>query len=559
MGFTAVIADVANRSAVERNNNQQTEKQESSQIPKDKYEYTLDEIEVKDNRNGWSRDKGGDIDYADEETFQTLMEIYEGIDFYGEYKKGDTGVYNYYKEKYAELIKGEGKITDEEKIGYDGQNEFLLEDYRNDTEELEFVYFFDMDEDGLPELCFEASYGTYVVKYIPDTDQYIIWWGHRGTSFSITGSRKIQYSHDFGSDTFYSFEQLNEKGGTEITAAFWIEPDTVTGEYSYIVSLPVYEEESREPDIQKEFKKQLDDGTDKESYEFRVTKKQYEKLTENYFDAQRFTWREEVHISYFFPEMERIYSSCFEFPDNMAYADEQTAAKLEEIYQDIDFYGELKKGDRKAYEEYREKYAELLSGSVSFTDEYGKTYQLEDYIENWEEELRKPSTNLYYLDIDEDSLPELYIQGTFGNYLFKYYFEKDQYTLIGQNSPRTSISGKGKKRYKDITSYGCFYQFFQRKKNGDVKFSVEFGVKEPEEGKERLYMVSWPYYEKKDGNSKISVELKKQGYHTSANLRYQYYYRLTEKQYEKITKEYFKADTLLLKQRVPLTYFLPEK
>lgn len=566
VGLIAVYTDIATNFIEIKTNKREIENIQSSQESNNdmKVEEAIEEEEIleeplydeeEEQYGAWRKYEGNEKDYVDEKTFQTLKEIYNGIEFYGEFKKGDKKVYDYYKEKYAKVLNGEAKIIDVKSIYDDGAGRYLADySYDYDMSELKSaeIYFFDIDEDGLPELCLTGS-GTLAIKYIPDTDRYHLWVRDDNYGTRISGSRKMRGEYVHRLYTSYLYYQLDENGDEEMRIAFRIGGEERAWETSYLVSLPQYEDETKEPELQKELKKQMDGGAVQEKYEFRVTEEQYEELTEQYIEAEAYSWRNRVHVSYFFPDMERIYTSCYELPDNMDFADEQTFGKLEEIYEALDFFGELKKGDPEAYEEYRKKYGELLRGDVSFTGDYGVEYKLEEYIK---EKLETTSISLYYYDLDEDNLPELYVQGTYGNYVFDYNPVSGQHNLWWEGSPDVSLPEKGKQRYQDITSYGSFYEFYQSNKKDRNEFNVMFGVKEPEEGKEPIYIVSWPLYEDKTGKPKLTKEMKKQGY--VVGWAKQYFYRVTKSQYENITRRYFEADTLLLKVKVPLSYFLPE-
>ena len=54
------------------------------------------------------------IDFADEETFKVIREAYTEIDFYGEFKKGDTRIYDFYKEKFLKLLNCETTFFDKQ-------------------------------------------------------------------------------------------------------------------------------------------------------------------------------------------------------------------------------------------------------------------------------------------------------------------------------------------------------------------------------------------------------------------------------------------------------------
>lgn len=145
------------------------ERIESSQETKDDKEIEEEEEFMEEDQEEhyvfWYKYKGDEFDYAEEETFRKLKIIYDGIDFTGEFKKGNTEVYDYYKVKYAKLLNGEKKITD-----MDGK-EYSLEYYGYSIESLlsADIYYFDMDEDGLPELCLSKN-STLIIKYMSDPD-----------------------------------------------------------------------------------------------------------------------------------------------------------------------------------------------------------------------------------------------------------------------------------------------------------------------------------------------------------------------------------------------------
>lgn len=87
---------------------------------------------------------------------------------------------------------------------------------------------------------------------------------------------------------------------------------------------------------------------------------------------------------------------------------------------------------------------------------------------------------------------------------------------------------------------------------------MEFGIREPKEETERIYMVSWPLYGDKTGKPRLTKEMKKQGYPIDYGNKKQYFFRITKNQYKALTKKYFEADALLLDVSVPFTFFLPK-
>lgn len=176
--------------------------------------------------------------------------IYKGIDFYGEFKKGDSAVYDEYKKKYAEFLSGQSSLWDEEGDKYNSLEDYLknyldfhinyLEDYIDISNKFledysleEYLraktirfYYFDMDEDNLPELCMEGKMGMFIFKYNSDTDQFGILW-ESWPGYDISGSRKIRYTDKLVYMPLYEFIELNRNGAMVFRVEFGVrEPET---------------------------------------------------------------------------------------------------------------------------------------------------------------------------------------------------------------------------------------------------------------------------------------------------------------------------------------------
>lgn len=243
-----------------------------------------------------------------ESTFQRLKEIYLGTAFYGKFNKGDKEAYDYYKGKYAKFLNGEADVTDQKGEGCpdEGQPLYSLDPYAGNMAELvdsAQLYYFDMDEDSLPELCLMSSVNraSYIIKYIPDTDQYLIWWKDMGNHFTISGSRKILYSYAGSNEEWYVFQELDNNGEEKFSLHFGIETSQYDGERIYQVSWPLYGERTYERKMPKEMEEQGCFSEQGICY-FRVTESQYENLTKEYFGAEAFSLKESVPLSYFLPD-----------------------------------------------------------------------------------------------------------------------------------------------------------------------------------------------------------------------------------------------------------------
>lgn len=534
-----------------------------------------------------------EMPFADEKAYEVLQEVYREIDFHGEFKKGNEEVYDYYKNKYAKLLNGEVKITD------DFEEEYSWEAYGHDLQELTSIasaklYYFDMDEDSLPELCIAGESGTHVFKYIPETDQYKIWREVLKPGGNITGSGKIKtgssYIIDEGSAyAFYSFSQLNKSGYLDYRVGFGI--DYYESTPIYMVSWPLYENETKKIEMPKELKQQRytrgGPDSDWDGYYFRVTKEQYEQLTEEFFKADILSQWERVPVSYFLTELEGVYGSFREFPFNMPYAGESAFQMLEKSYEGINFHGEFERGDKRAYKDYLEKYAQLINGEAGYTygngngfgftqeeyinyleqlkdiyaefseyeEEFTYNSSEEEYIpEGYIDDLNDKSTKLYYFDFDGDSLPEVCIENLYRTEVYKYISDTDQFQLWWEAWDfGYKIAGK-----RQIRRNGdFFYEFYKLKEDGTEDFNIMFGVINMGRELEKLYIASFPCYKDKAVNPQIPEAMKKQGFISSQH--WNYFFRITKEQYEKLTKEYFMTNMEAVWRRIPLSYFSLEE
>ena len=111
--------------------------------------------------------KYSDIDYVDDEVYYIIKKAYDEVDFMGEFKVGNKEVYDSYREQYLRVIKCEATFFDKQT-----QKEYYLDEFKEMDYTLPGVnliyggtysdiynpsnyayYFFDMDDDGAPEIC----------------------------------------------------------------------------------------------------------------------------------------------------------------------------------------------------------------------------------------------------------------------------------------------------------------------------------------------------------------------------------------------------------------------
>ncbi len=231
------------------------------------------------------------IPFADYEIFEIYKDAYNKIDFQGDFKRGDTIVYDYYKKRYNQLLNNERYFTNPKT----GKKFFLTEyegikvysdkgtyDLNNYT-----YYFFDMDEDNTPELGIENGF-VYIFKYIPYSDEFILWYA-LNPNYQLIGSKKIIWIQ-LGTGMGLAFYKLDENGEEECSIFCYStsKHNETTGEVEdvYIVGLPRY--------AQQNIGVPISEGIGKEAYRdsygtryFRVTGKQYDELTKDFWESSK--------------------------------------------------------------------------------------------------------------------------------------------------------------------------------------------------------------------------------------------------------------------------------
>ena len=216
-----------------------------------------------------------DMIFANDAAFAFIKEAYDKVDFYGEYKEGHADEYGYYTKKYHSLLHNEVPFND--KMG----KETYLNDYVRAIDLYECTYYyFDIDDDGAPELCVKKGWYVYIFKYIKDTDTYVLWYELGNSYYFINGTKKIRWDRFGERHVFYWLDiNGNEEYSVRFGAyGFNIKPGTPV----YTVALPGNTERA---EIDKEVKGQAYYEKSYGLYHFRVTEKQYDILTRDYFAA----------------------------------------------------------------------------------------------------------------------------------------------------------------------------------------------------------------------------------------------------------------------------------
>lgn len=216
-------------------------------------------------------------EFIDDRTFEHIKNEYANIDFSSDFKQGDQSVYADYKEQYLKLMDCKIPFKSEGKKYY--IDEYIFGEYEP---EKYIYYFFDMDDDSLPELCIENKVGfIYIMKYSPVSDEVILWHETSSSWTELLGSKKLWF-YSGTSPIKYAFYSLDENGSAEYSIQLYIEP--TKSETKYWLTLPEASEKIDNAEIPNEVKIQ---SVEKDSrYYYRVTESQWDELTKEFFAAK---------------------------------------------------------------------------------------------------------------------------------------------------------------------------------------------------------------------------------------------------------------------------------
>ena len=225
----------------------------------------------------------------------------------------------------------------------------------------------------------------------------------------------------------------------------------------------------------------------------------------------------------------------------LPYIDDETFAVIKAAYEEIDFNGEFETGDPKVYDEYRWKFWELLQGrGVIWDQETGKELTILEFLEESfyldEYDPAKQHYIYYFYDMDGDGCPELGIWETESLYFLRYNKELDRfsvwYKMGGWYYPLGTRKGICSPNLGNHNSYVLLDE------NADIECSIYF-FHEYESRKDDLYMVTLPDYADKGREVEVTQEMKAQGAYIRSFE--QWFFRVTEEQYDELTDPYYEA------------------
>lgn len=254
--------------------------------------------------------------YVDGEIFEIIRSAYEEVDYFGEFKTGDLETYDFYIEKFDRLLQNEVPFLEPE-----SGKTYYMEEYNDTWRHLDMrpelreeydvnnfiYYFFDMDDDGTPELGVrEASLGAYVLcffKYEEDRDEYRLWYSYDSASwYDLLGTKKVAWNHDGNKFAFYQLDESGREDEPECHTFFFegyiSEKDTVR-----MVGLPQYADKSKEIEVTEEMMRQGSYARYSDEWFFRVTEEQFNAIAKPYWEANRLANEKEKECLYTYEEL----------------------------------------------------------------------------------------------------------------------------------------------------------------------------------------------------------------------------------------------------------------
>lgn len=156
--------------------------------------------------------------------------------------------------------------------------------------------FFDMDEDGFPELTVRSNTFIYVLKYDAATRECFLWKAVRGTWYAVLGSLKVMW---LWAGKYWSYSQFNQNGEV-VYETFLMQKYGNTPCFAMMLE---YAAEEKKIPISKEMKAQgiYERGTG--YWYFRVTKEQYNELIADCVDAEEFASYQRQEVVYTYEEL----------------------------------------------------------------------------------------------------------------------------------------------------------------------------------------------------------------------------------------------------------------
>lgn len=391
------------------------------------------------------------------------------------------------------------------------------------------IYYDDLDGDGKPELGLLEGACLYVIKYEPGDDRGRIVWD-RGDAVEDAAAYFMGFMEK---GVWFRYENSQKKivdcydGPDEVgewNRQLWLEQGLEAGDQYFEITVMGQETVPVNEEIWKELTEGFYSATENLLQLKSLAEVFGEELDET--DPLLAEWDGPREYEY----ME------FDENVNLPYVSEAVYEVIKEAYDGIDFYGELETGDTSLYGEYLGKYHKLLrDGGTVLNKETGEEISVADLREylgynEWSE------LYYYFFDIDGDARPELVIDDARGCYIIDYNPEKTEFVLWypSMAGSRFCVLGSGKLGWNGNSSS----RFCQLNGKGEEELELQFW-RRAISARVQVCLIALPKYREDDKKITVTEEMKQNGFYVRSSD--QWYFRVTEKQYDELTRSYWEA------------------
>lgn len=234
------------------------------------------------------------------------------------------------------------------------------------------------------------------------------------------------------------------------------------------------------------------------------------------------------------PMLTEHYSSgiYFEKDSEEKFIDNEAFEYIKTSYKSVDFSSDFMPGNTENYEYYKKQYLRLLNCESAFTvPDTAENYFLNEYSE-FKNNYSKEDYTYYFFDADCDSFPELCIKNQL-SYTFKYNAGNDEFILWNISSSTWTEWLGSRKQWLYSGTSPVYYAFYQLDQNGGNECKIQFYA-EPRSDSDTIYMLTLPEF---SDNSEPPENIKNQSLEKDSH----FYYRVTENQWNQLTKDFFDA------------------
>ncbi len=250
----------------------------------------------------------------------------------------------------------------------------------------------------------------------------------------------------------------------------------------------------------------------------------------------------------------------------LPYADDETFEMIKTAYEQVDFFGEFELGNEEVYDEYKEKYKDLLENDrLVFDEEAGISVPFSQLDYNIEKYGLQEFT-YYFFDIDGDELPELIVHHIYVYDIYVLDFDsiKNEFSVwYHRDTPGYSFIGTKKVQWQQgFRKYLTFYLLDENgKEECETFFFREQHIYEQDSEQVSLAVVMLPKYAlhkdaEKEKNTELTETMKSQGIYT--RLGGKWYFRITDEQYDELAESYWKAYDIAQEKIKEVTYTYDE-